>query len=184
MSRFRLIVIWIFGIYPAIFLCPRRRRSGKSECPELKTRIAGTLGTQKAKIIRSAMSDLVRENVRHDIATNNSTVLRRKARTGLYSDAVNGVFRPASRNRIKDPETPDESSRGHLWHYQQIDHRIQDGEAMGMIFRIYNDFAMHRFQTSHAPARFAPLRMYQTITLKPALMSCGTSPTSGLRERS
>ena len=89
---FRPIVIWIFGICPVIFFIPRRRRHGKSACRRVQNTDSGRAWVHNGKIIRYVGDvGLGRENVRLDRVTM-SVRLRRKARTGIYSDAANGVF--------------------------------------------------------------------------------------------
>ena len=79
--------------------------SWKERMPRVKDTDSGRAWVHNGKIIRYVGDvGLGRENVRHDRVTM-SVRLRRKARTGIYSDAVNGVFRPASpEHRIKDQE--------------------------------------------------------------------------------
>ena len=64
--------------------------------PRVADTDSGRAWVHNGKIIRYVGDvGLGRDNVRFDRVTM-SVRLRRKARTGLYSDAVNGVFRPAS----------------------------------------------------------------------------------------
>jgi predicted TIM-barrel fold metal-dependent hydrolase len=129
--------------------------SWKDRMPRVKDTDSGRAWVHNGKIIRYVGDvGLGRENVRHDRVTM-SVRLRRKARTGLYSDAVNGVFRPASPElRIKDQER-DGVGAEVIYGILGLSRRIQDGETMGVVFRIYNDFAM-QFR-KYNPDRFAPL---------------------------
>jgi predicted TIM-barrel fold metal-dependent hydrolase len=115
----------------------------------------GRAWVHNGKIIRYVGDvGLGRGNFRFDRATM-SVRLRRKARTGLYSDAANGVFRPASpEHRIKDQER-DGVGAEVIYGILGLSRRVQDGETMGVVYRIYNDFAM-QFRKFDAD-RFAPL---------------------------
>jgi hypothetical protein len=99
------------------------------------------------------MSDLVREcEIR---PCDHVGASAQKAQTGLYSDAASGVFRPASpEHRIKDQER-DGVGAEVIYGILGLSRRVQDGEAMGVVFRIYNDFVM-QFRKFN-PDRFAPL---------------------------
>ncbi len=79
--------------------------SWKERMPRVMDTDSGRAWVHNGKIIRYVGDvGLGRGNFRFDRATM-SVRLRRKARTGLYSDAANGVFRPASpEHRIKDQE--------------------------------------------------------------------------------
>ncbi|TMA96438.1 MAG: hypothetical protein E6J74_08680, partial [Deltaproteobacteria bacterium] len=144
-----------FWYLPGDLFVSEAPASWKERMPRVENTDSGRAWVHKGKIIRYVGDvGLGRENVRHDRVTM-SVRLRRKARTGLYSDAVNGVFRPASpEHRIKDQER-DGVGAEVIYGILGLSRRIQDGETMGVVFRIYNDFAM-QFRKFN-PDRFAPL---------------------------
>src|SRR5207237_8029168 len=117
--------------------------SGKRGMRGVEETDSGRAWVHNGKIMRYVGDvGLGRDNVRFDRVTM-SVRLRRKARTGLYADAVNGVFRPASpEHRIKDQER-DGVGAEVIYGILGLSRRVQDGEAMGVVFRIYNDFVMH-----------------------------------------
>ena len=129
--------------------------SWKERMPRVVDTDSGRAWVHNGKIIRYVGDvGLGRGNFRFDRATM-SVRLRRKARTGLYSDAANGVFRPASPElRIQDQER-DGVGAEVIYGILGLSRRVQDGETMGVVYRIYNDFAM-QFR-KFDPDRFAPL---------------------------
>jgi hypothetical protein len=155
-----------FWYLPGDLFVSEAPASWKERMPRVENTDSGRAWVHKGKIIRYVGDvGLGRDNVRFDRVTM-SVRLRRKARTGLYADAVNGVFRPAlPEHRIKDQER-DGVGAEVIYGILGLSRRVQDGEAMGVVFRIYNDFVM------------------QFRKFNPALKSCVASPSSGLRERS
>ena len=129
--------------------------SWKERMPRVTDTDSGRAWVHNGKVIRYVGDvGLGRGNFRFDHATM-SVRLRRKARTGLYSDAANGVFRPASpEHRIKDQER-DGVGAEVIYGIFGPSRRVQDGETMSVVYRIYNDFAM-QFR-KFDPDRFAPL---------------------------
>ena len=121
--------------------------------PRVENTDSGRAWVHKGKIIRYVGDvGLGRENVRLDRVTM-SVRLRRKARTGLYSDAANGVFRPASPElRIKDQER-DGVGAEVIYGILGLSRRVQDGEAMGVVYR-----HLQRFRHAVSQIRSRPIR--------------------------
>lgn len=80
---------------------------------------------------------------------------RRKDRTGLYQDALEGRYRPSDpKLRIGDQEL-DGVKAEVIYGILGLTRRVNNGEVMAEIFRIYNDYVL-QFRTDY-PDRFAPL---------------------------
>ena len=81
-----------FWYLPGDLFVSEAPASWKERMPRVQNTDSGRAWVHNGKIIRYVGDvGLGRENVRHDRVTM-SVRLRRKARTGIYSDAANGVF--------------------------------------------------------------------------------------------
>jgi predicted TIM-barrel fold metal-dependent hydrolase len=129
--------------------------SWKERMPRVADIEGGRAWVHNGKILRHIGDvGLAGNNVRVDHATK-SVRVRRKARTGLYNDALQGIFRPGlPEGRIQDQER-DGVGAEVIYGILGLSRRVQDGEVMSVVYRIYNDFVM-QFR-KFDPDRFAPL---------------------------
>lgn len=81
---------------------------------------------------------------------------RRKEKTGLFSDALEGRFRPGDPElRFADMDL-DGVSAEVIYGILGLSRRVNNPEVMTEVFRIYNDFVYSQFRKPY-PDRFAPL---------------------------
>jgi uncharacterized protein len=144
-----------FWYLPGDLFVSEAPASWKERMPRVCDIEGGRAWMHNGKILRHVGDvGLAANNVRVDHATK-SVRIRRKARTGLYDDALKGVFRPGlPEGRIQDQER-DGVGAEVIYGILGLSRRVQDGEVMGQVFRMYNDFVMgfRKFD----PDRFAPL---------------------------
>jgi uncharacterized protein len=128
----------------------------KDRMPRVEQIGDGRAWTYKGEVIRHVGDvGLGRDNKRADQAVA-SVRLRRKARTGIYDDALHGRFRPADADlRIKDQDL-DGVDAEVIYGILGLSRRVADGEVMAHVYRIYNDYVYENLRKKH-PGRFAPL---------------------------
>ena len=144
-----------FWYLPGDLFVSEAPASWKERMPRVAEIEGGRAWVHNGKILRHIGDvGLANNNVRADHVTK-SVRIRRKARTGLYDDALRGIFRPGlPEGRIQDQER-DGVGAEVIYGILGLSRRIQDGEVMAVVFRIYNDFVM-QFR-KYNPDRFAPL---------------------------
>jgi uncharacterized protein len=145
-----------FWYLPGDLFVSNAPASMKERMPRVEPVDDGRAWTYKGQILRHVGDvGLGRDNLRADQAVR-SVRMRRKARTGIYDDAMHGEFRPAKAElRIKDQEL-DGVDGEVIYGILGLSRRVQDGEVMATVFRIYNDYVYNELR-KRAPDRLAPL---------------------------
>lgn len=144
-----------FWYLPGDLFYENARESMRERMPRVKDSGNGMAWMYEGRVLRY-VGDVgqARSNERSDRAVRSIRV-ERKANTGIYADAMHGVFRPGTPElRGKDLDL-DGVGGDVIYGIFGLSHRIAEADVVAEVFRVYNDY-IFEFR-KYDPGRYAPL---------------------------